>query len=76
MARTFVWHPSKGPKKTNKNELTTGKVRIKQVRSGIGHSETMKLTLSSDHRVLDGAVSARFLQELKRLLEAPMGLVL
>jgi pyruvate dehydrogenase E2 component (dihydrolipoamide acetyltransferase) len=38
--------------------------------------DVMKLTLSSDHRVLDGAVSARFLQELKRLLEAPMGLVL
>jgi pyruvate dehydrogenase E2 component (dihydrolipoamide acetyltransferase) len=38
--------------------------------------EMMKLTLSSDHRVLDGAVSARFLQALKTLLEAPMGLVL
>jgi large subunit ribosomal protein L30 len=47
MARTFVWHPSKGPKTTGKNELTTGKVRIKQVRSGIGHSEVMKLTLKA-----------------------------
>ena len=45
MARTFVWHPTKGPKKTGKNELTTGKVRIKQVRSGIGHAATMRLTL-------------------------------
>jgi large subunit ribosomal protein L30 len=47
MPRTFVWHPSKGPKTTGKNELTTGKVRITQVRSGIGHSEVMKLTLKA-----------------------------
>ena len=47
MPRTFVWHPSKGPKQTGKNELTTGKVRIKQVRSGIGHSESMKHTLKA-----------------------------
>jgi large subunit ribosomal protein L30 len=45
MARTFVWHRTRGPKTTAKNELTTGKVRIKQVRSGIGHSERMNLTL-------------------------------
>jgi large subunit ribosomal protein L30 len=47
MARTFVWHRSRGPKITGKNELTTGKVRIKQVRSGIGHSERMNLTLKA-----------------------------
>jgi len=47
MARTFVWHPSKGPKSTPKNELTTGKVRIRQVRSGIGHSWRMKQTLEA-----------------------------
>ncbi len=45
MARTFVWHRTRGPKTTGTNELTTGKVRIKQVRSGIGHSERMNLTL-------------------------------
>ena len=47
MPRTFVWHPSRGPKQTAKNELTTGKVRIKQVRSGIGHSWKMNLTLKA-----------------------------
>ncbi len=47
MARTFVWHPSKGPKTTGKNTLTTGKVRITQVRSGIGHSWKMNLTLKA-----------------------------
>ena len=47
MARTFVWHPSKGPAKTEKNTLTTGKVRIEQVRSEIGHPARMHLTLRS-----------------------------
>jgi pyruvate dehydrogenase E2 component (dihydrolipoamide acetyltransferase) len=37
--------------------------------------EMMRFTLSSDHRVLDGAVAARFLQALKHLLEQPMGLL-
>ena len=47
MPRTFVWHPGKGPKTTVPNTLTKGKVRIKQVRSGIGHTEGMKLTLKA-----------------------------
>ncbi len=33
---------------------------------------TMQLTLSSDHRVVDGAVGAKFLQTLKQYLEAPV----
>jgi large subunit ribosomal protein L30 len=45
MPRTFVWHPGKGPKTTPKNTLTSGKVRIKQVRSGIGHERAMRDTL-------------------------------
>ena len=38
--------------------------------------DRMKVTLSSDHRAIDGATSARFLQEVKRLLEEPFGLLL
>lgn len=33
---------------------------------------TMKMTLSADHRVTDGAPAAAFLNEIRRLLEAPM----
>ncbi|GBC91611.1 Dihydrolipoyllysine-residue acetyltransferase component of pyruvate dehydrogenase complex [bacterium HR15] len=35
----------------------------------------MKVTLSCDHRILDGATGARFLQELKRVLENPIFLM-
>ncbi|MBI4427665.1 MAG: 2-oxo acid dehydrogenase subunit E2 [Ignavibacteriales bacterium] len=38
-----------------------------------GH--TMRATLSSDHRIIDGAIAARFLQDLKKMLENPAALV-
>jgi pyruvate dehydrogenase E2 component (dihydrolipoamide acetyltransferase) len=42
------------------------------VRAGqIVAATTMKLTLSADHRVTDGAEAAQYLQEVKRLLETP-----
>lgn len=47
MARTHVWWNTKGPRSTPKSELTTGRVRIKQVRSGIGHSARMRQTLQA-----------------------------
>ncbi len=34
--------------------------------------DRMKVTLSSDHRAIDGATAARFLQEVKRLLEVAL----
>lgn len=47
MARTHVWWNTRGPKKTEKSILTSGRVRIKQVRSGIGHSWRMRQTLTA-----------------------------
>jgi pyruvate dehydrogenase E2 component (dihydrolipoamide acetyltransferase) len=38
-------------------------------------ADRMKVTLSADHRVLDGAVAARFLQRFKLFLEQPLHLV-
>jgi pyruvate dehydrogenase E2 component (dihydrolipoamide acetyltransferase) len=31
----------------------------------------MQMTISADHRVIDGVVAARFLQDVKRVLENP-----
>jgi pyruvate dehydrogenase E2 component (dihydrolipoamide acetyltransferase) len=36
----------------------------------------MKMTISCDHRAMDGAMGARFLQDVKRLLEEPLRLLL
>jgi pyruvate dehydrogenase E2 component (dihydrolipoamide acetyltransferase) len=35
----------------------------------------LRLTLSCDHRVMDGAMGARFLQDVKRLLQEPLRLL-
>ena len=46
MARTFVWHPTRGPKRAPKFNLPEkGQVRIKQIRSGIGNSWRLRATL-------------------------------
>ena len=36
----------------------------------------MRVSLSSDHRAIDGAVAARFLQSLKGFLENPASMLL
>ena len=43
--------------------------------AGLGIGRRMKLTISCDHRVMDGAMGARFLQDVKRLLEQPLRLL-
>jgi pyruvate dehydrogenase E2 component (dihydrolipoamide acetyltransferase) len=58
--------------------LAVGAVRkvpvVKDDQLAVGHR--MKVTLSSDHRVVDGALAAQFLAEVRRLLENPVGLLL
>ena len=47
------------------------------VRDGeIKSAQIMKATLSTDHRVADGAEAAQFLMEIKRCLENPVLLLL
>lgn len=55
--------------------LSVGSVRKEAVVGAhdqikVGHR--MKITLGSDHRVIDGSVSATFLAEVKRLLQTPV----
>jgi pyruvate dehydrogenase E2 component (dihydrolipoamide acetyltransferase) len=54
--------------------LAVGKAQSKAlVKNGqIVAGTTMELTLSCDHRVVDGAVGARFLKEFKNYIENPI----
>jgi pyruvate dehydrogenase E2 component (dihydrolipoamide acetyltransferase) len=59
--------------------LAVGQVRdrLKLDAGGVVQmSQVMTLTLSADHRVIDGALGARFLASLKCLIEAPSLLLL
>ncbi|MAM61324.1 dihydrolipoamide acetyltransferase family protein [Maritimibacter sp. UBA3975] len=47
----------------------------REIDGGVGFVTVMSATLSSDHRAVDGALSARFLSTLKGLVEAPLKLV-
>ena len=54
---------------------TTKRVPVVQEDGTIVARQRMKVTLSCDHRVLDGAVGAQFLQTLKQVLENPLWMV-
>lgn len=58
--------------------LAVGAIRdVPVIKNGeVVPGKRMKVTLSSDHRVVDGVSSAEFLVTLKGLLENPMGMLL
>jgi pyruvate dehydrogenase E2 component (dihydrolipoamide acetyltransferase) len=58
--------------------LAVGRIKETVVKKseGFGVSNFMKLTMSCDHRTVDGAVGAAFLQTLKKYLENPVSLLL
>ena len=58
--------------------LAVGKIKEVVVKKGEGFavSNFMKVTLSCDHRSVDGATGAAFLQTLKKYLENPVGMML
>jgi pyruvate dehydrogenase E2 component (dihydrolipoamide acetyltransferase) len=50
---------------------------VPEVRDGqLVEVPKMKITMTVDHRVLDGAMAAAFLRDLKGILEAPLSIVL
>jgi len=58
--------------------LAVGRIKETVVKKGDGFGVTniMKLTMSCDHRTVDGAVGAAFLQTLKKYLENPVTMLL
>ena len=58
--------------------LAVGRIKETVVKKpeGFGVSNFMKLTMSCDHRAVDGAVGAAFLQTLKKYLENPVTMLL
>lgn len=58
--------------------LAVGRIREIVVKKGEGFavSNVMKLTLSCDHRSVDGATGAAFLQSIKKFLEQPITMLL
>ena len=55
---------------------TAAKVPVVKEDGTIGVGSRMKLTLSVDHRVSDGAEGAQYLQALRKLLETPMQMLI
>ena len=57
--------------------MAVGKIKEIVVKKGEGFGVTnvMKVTMSCDHRSVDGAVGASFLQTVKKFMENPIGML-
>jgi pyruvate dehydrogenase E2 component (dihydrolipoamide acetyltransferase) len=51
------------------------RVPVVDAAGALGVGRRLMLTLSCDHRAMDGAMGARFLQDLRKLLEEPLRLL-
>jgi pyruvate dehydrogenase E2 component (dihydrolipoyllysine-residue acetyltransferase) len=69
---TAVIHPLQGA------ILAVGAVMERPVikEGHLAAARMMHLTLSADHRLIDGAYAARFIKEMKRVLETPVTMLL
>lgn len=58
--------------------MAVGRIKETVVKkdNGFGVSNFMKVTLSCDHRSVDGALGAAFLQTFKKYIENPVGMML
>ena len=58
--------------------MAVGRIKETVVKKaeGFGVSNFMKVTLSCDHRSVDGALGAAFLQTFKKFLENPVGMMM
>src|SRR5688572_2501913 len=57
--------------------LAVGKIKevVAKKEQGFSVTNVMKITLSCDHRSVDGAVGAAFLQTVKKYMENPIGML-
>ena len=57
--------------------LAVGRIVQKAVadQGALGIRRRLRLTMSCDHRVIDGATGAQFLKTLKTMLENPLAMV-
>lgn len=58
--------------------LAVGKIKevVVKKEDGFGVTNVMKVTMSCDHRCVDGAVGAAFLQTLKKYIENPVAMLM
>ena len=58
--------------------MAVGRIKEVVVRKDYGFDVThvMKVTLSCDHRSVDGALGAAFLQTFKKIMENPVSMLL
>lgn len=69
---TAIINPPQGAILAVGSIIDTAIVKNNTVQAG----KTMEMTLSSDHRIIDGATAASFLATLRKYLENPAGLLL